>query len=261
MQEIVASTNASAFVGRELGTNRRWTRSVERLPMAGLIGTVLLGYLPILLRPLFKPVLFAPAMWLRWTMAEMIKPVIQDDIRDYDNSTDKKALPGPKEKGKVPMTAWLLNRYKSGKATMKRLVDDYITLSFESTASSAGTLFFIMGELAADPALADLLREEIMNCAPNGRLPLTHLTELRKMDSVMRESTRANPFSHRKLESSVKKRRPSYFSDSLTNACSRALPQTSYPPEALHRTRATSRHQYLRRCAPHQLFLHHVGGC
>ncbi|KAL8727211.1 MAG: hypothetical protein Q9166_006175 [cf. Caloplaca sp. 2 TL-2023] len=180
MQEIVASTNASAFVGRELGTNRKWIRSVERLPMAALIGTVLLGYLPI----------------LRWNMASMLTPILQDDIHNFEHSADKKQLHGSKEKGKLPMTSWLLNRYKPGQATMKRLIDDYITLSFESTASSAGTLFFIMGELAADPELADTLRRELMNCAPTGDLPLTHLTELRKMDSVMRESTRANPFSH-----------------------------------------------------------------
>lgn len=202
MQEIVASTNASAFVGRELGTNRKWTRSVERLPMAALIATVLLSYLPILLRPLFKPILFAPAIWLRWNMASMLTPIIQDDIREFENSIDKKTLLGPKEKGKVPLTGWLLNRYKSDHVTMRRLIDDYITLSFESTASSAGTLFFIMGELAADPALADVLRDEIMDCAPDGKLPLSHLTELRRMDSVMRESTRVNPFSHRTQTSS-----------------------------------------------------------
>ena len=197
MQEIVASTNASAFVGRELGTNRKWTRSVERLPMAALIATVLLSHMPVLLRPLFKPVLYAPAIWLRWNMVSMLTPILQDDIREYEQSTDKKQLLGPKEKGKAPLTAWLLNRYKPGKATMRRLTDDYITTSFESTASSAGTLFFIMGELAADPVLADALREEIIKYAPDGNLPSTHLSELRKMDSVMRESTRVNPFSHR----------------------------------------------------------------
>ena len=136
-------------------------------------------------------------------MASMLTPIIQNDIRGFEHSTDKKALLGLKERGKVPLTGWLLNRYRPGQATMNRLIDDYITLSFESTASSAGTLFFVMGELAADPALADLLREEIIECAPDGKLPLTHLTELRRMDSVMRESTRANPFSHRTSKSSL----------------------------------------------------------
>ena len=197
MQDIVASTNASAFVGRELGLNRRWTRSVERLPMAALIASVVLGYLPVLLRSLFKPILFAPAIWLRWNMTRMLTPILQEDLREFEQNTDKKLLLTPKENGKAPMTAWLLNRYKPGAATITMLADDYITASFESTTSSAGTLFFIMAELAADPALADTLREEIMKYAPDGKLPLTHLMEMRKMDSVMRESSRTNPFSHR----------------------------------------------------------------
>ena len=53
-----------------------------------------------------------------------------------------------------------------------------------------------MGELAADPALADTLREEIIKYARDGNVPPAHLSELRKMDSVMRELTRVNPFSH-----------------------------------------------------------------
>ena len=32
---------------------------------------------------------------------------------------------------------------QAGQATMKRLTDDYITMSFEAAVSSAGTLFFI----------------------------------------------------------------------------------------------------------------------
>lgn len=49
-----------------------------------------------------------------------------------------------------------------------------------------------------DPALADILREEIKTFATDGNLPLTDLNELKKMDSVMRESARVNPFSHSK---------------------------------------------------------------
>lgn len=200
LQEVVASTNASTFVGHELGTSKKWTRSVERLPMAALIATLLLGYLPNVLRPLLRPLLFAPAFWLRWSMASMLTPIIEDDIREFKENVNTKPVAGPKERGKVPLTSWLLNRYKSS-WTIERLIDDYITLSFESTAASAGTLFFIVRELATDSTLADTLRREIMGCASDGNLPLTHLTELRRMESLIRESTRANPVSHRKLNS------------------------------------------------------------
>ncbi|UKZ45852.1 hypothetical protein TrVGV298_000045 [Trichoderma virens] len=68
--------------------------------------------------------------------------------------------------------------------------------SIISTTSTAGTLFFLLTELADDPALVDALRDEIKTVAPGGLLPFTHLNELRKLDSVMRESARVNPFSH-----------------------------------------------------------------
>ena len=80
--------------------------------MATLMVPVLLSYLHIILRPLFKPILYALAIWLRWNMASMLKSMLQDHIREYEQSTDNKRLLGPREKGKAPMTAWLLNRYK-----------------------------------------------------------------------------------------------------------------------------------------------------
>lgn len=202
MQDLVASTNASAFVGRALGTDRHWVRAVDRLPMAVAIATVLTGYTPLLLRPLVKPLVFAPAMWIRWGMARMLGPIIDEDMRECEGAADKKDLLGPRDKGKVPLTAWLMARYKGG-ATLERLIQDYITVSFESTPSSAGTLFFVMGELAADPALADVLRRELGEEVEEGRLPRSHLNELRMMDSVMRESARVNGFSHRKCSELV----------------------------------------------------------
>lgn len=203
MQETVTSINASAFVGRDLGTDRRWIRAVDRMPLALAVPTIVLSYLPIILRPILKPFLFLPLKVVRWKIDRMLRPVLAKDIEDYETSTDKKDLLGPKKQGKVQLTGWLLSRYK-GKMNIADLVQDYITLSFESTPSSASTLFYLVCELAADPVLQDILREELQEQTDQGRLPQTHLNELRKMDSVMRESARVNPFSYRKYKVLVK---------------------------------------------------------
>ncbi|GJD05339.1 cytochrome P450 oxidoreductase GliF [Colletotrichum higginsianum] len=207
MQDMVASVNASAIVGRELGTDQKWIRAVDRMPMGVAIPTIILGYLPALLRPITKPFLFLPLKLIRWKIKRMLRPVLERDIREYECSADKKDLFGPKEQGKVQLTGWLLARYK-GKMDFDALVQDYITLSFESTPSTASTLFFLVCELAADPTLQDLLRQELQEQTEDGRLPQTHLNELRKMDSVMRESARVNPFSYlvlyRKLRAPTK---------------------------------------------------------
>lgn len=131
----------------------------------------------------------------------MLRPIVEADIKEYNESSNKKALLGPKEQGKVQLTGWLLSRYKDPKkATLDNIMNEYLAATFESTPSTSGTLFFIIAELAADPKLADMLREEIKSVAPDGRLPKTPLGELKMMDSVMRESTRMNAFSYRKFD-------------------------------------------------------------
>ncbi len=199
IEDIVVATNASAFVGRNLGTNKSWMTTVARLPLAVAIPTIIISFTPIMLRPFIKPLVFAPAIWMRHKLIRMLDPVLKRDMQEYDANEDKKSLAGPGEQGKVSLTRWLLRRYPATvKDVKQRLMDDYINASFESTPSSAGTLFYMVVELATDPALADILRKEIKEVAPDGKLPLTHLNELKKMDSVMRESARVNPFSYRK---------------------------------------------------------------
>ena len=201
IQKIVVSTNSSALVGRELGTDKTWISNVERLPMAVAIPTVVLSLVPVMLRPFLKPIVFAPAIYTSWVLSRLLTPVVKDDMKEYRLDEDKKkVLAAAQAKGKVALTSWLLHRYPDAdeKAMTDILLRDYINVSFESTTSTAGTLFYILTELAANPGLADLMREEIRSFAPDGMLPLTHLNELRIMDSVMRESARVNPFSHSK---------------------------------------------------------------
>ncbi|KAI9374539.1 cytochrome P450 [Aspergillus egyptiacus] len=81
-----------------------------------------------------------------------------------------------------------MTRYKPKEATLSQLLQDYVTVSFESTPSSTAALHLILMELATRPELVEILRQEIREVMVDGKLPKTHLTELRKMDSVMRES-------------------------------------------------------------------------
>ncbi|KAI6434545.1 heme binding [Pyricularia oryzae] len=195
IQRIVISVNSSSFVGRELGTNRNWLRLIYNMPLQLGIPTVILGWTPFLLQPFLKPFLFAPLKMTQRKIKSMLRPVLENDVQEYEASSDKKNLLSPKEQGKVQLTGWLLSRYK-GKLDFEVLLQDFITVLFESTPSTASTLFHVVCELAADPALQDMLRQELEEQTDHGSLPQTHLNELRKMDSVMRESARASPFSY-----------------------------------------------------------------
>ncbi|KAI6355340.1 heme binding [Pyricularia grisea] len=195
IQRIVISVNSSSFVGRELGTDQNWLRAIYNLPLQLGVPTIILGYTPFFLRPFAKPFLFAPLNMTQRKIKRMMKPVLEDDVREYETSADKKNLLSPKEQGKVQLTGWLLSRYK-GKLDFQVLLQDFITVLFESTPSTASTLFHVVCELAADPSLQDMLRQELEEQTDHGNLPQTHLNELRKMDSVMRESARVSPFSY-----------------------------------------------------------------
>ncbi|KAI6364244.1 heme binding [Pyricularia oryzae] len=195
IQRIVISVNSSSFVGRKLGTNRNWLRLIYNMPLQLGIPTVILGWTPFLLQPFLKPFLFAPLKMTQRKIKSMLRPVLENDVQEYEASSDKKNLLSPKEQGKVQLTGWLLSRYK-GKLDFEVLLQDFITVLFESTPSTASTLFHVVCELAADPALQDMLRQELEEQTDHGSLPQTHLNELRKMDSVMRESARASPFSY-----------------------------------------------------------------
>ncbi|KAL9122670.1 MAG: hypothetical protein Q9187_000775 [Circinaria calcarea] len=195
LMRMVSTTNACSFVGRELGKNEKWLKLVERFPMAVMAGVFAISVIPRMLQPLAAPLIFLPAVITRRRMKSVLAPVVKKDMEQYMNSDDKRGLLQLTEDGKVPFTAALMSRYKPGEATLNQLTDDYIIVTFESTPSTAATFYNIMNDLASNPGLIEVLRQELREVVVDGKLPKTHLAELRKMDSVMRESSRTNPFS------------------------------------------------------------------
>ncbi|RMZ71754.1 cytochrome P450 oxidoreductase [Pyrenophora seminiperda CCB06] len=192
---IIAQMNACSFIGREAGRSKHWVNLVSKYPFQVMIGTFMIAPVPRILQNLLAPLIFAPAIITKWRMKWAITPIIKKDMHEFLNTADKKDLLRLTEDGKVPFTASLMTRYKANEATLSQLLHDYITVAFESTPSSAAALYLLLRELAAHPELLDILRDELREVMVDGKLPKSHLAELRKMDSVMRESARANPFS------------------------------------------------------------------
>jgi cytochrome P450 len=197
--KIVAEVNACSFVGRELGTNEGWVNAVMMSPLVIHVAVTLMNACPPLLRPLLSPLAFLPTKKNQWDMKRLLKPMIKEDIKTFEATQDKKELLRPKFEGKIPFTAMLLSRYKGGQASIQQLVEDYILVSFDSTPSTASALYHIICELAVRPQAADILRNELADVMVDGKLPLTHLQELRRMDSFLRESFRMHPVSLCKL--------------------------------------------------------------
>ncbi|KAK8103679.1 uncharacterized protein PG998_010712 [Apiospora kogelbergensis] len=193
--EVVAQINACSFVGRELGCNRKWVRAVMMSPLVIHVAVTLLNACPRLLRPLMKPILFLPTLKNQWDMKRLLVPTIQKDLKGFQEAPNKRELIQPNPEGDIPFTAFLLSRYKAAEATIKQLVTDYVLVSFDSTPSTASAFYHILCELAQRPEAILILRQELDEMMVDGKLPATHLQELKRMDSFLRESFRLHPVS------------------------------------------------------------------
>ncbi|KAF9886946.1 hypothetical protein FE257_010687 [Aspergillus nanangensis] len=195
MFEIVAKINACAFVGRDLGTNNKWVKAVMHSPLVIHVGNLVMNACPALLRPLLAPLIFLPTKMNQWDMRKLLTPMLRADIAAFEDTKDRSEMLRPKEAGKIPITGMLLSRYKQGQATLRQLIVDYILISFDSTPSTGSALYHVICELAAHPEAAEVMRKELEEVMVDGSLPQTHLQELQRMDSFLRESFRLHPVS------------------------------------------------------------------
>ncbi|KAH8590071.1 cytochrome P450 [Bisporella sp. PMI_857] len=195
MLKISGSINASSFVGREIGTSE-WPELVQSLLTSVYFAIKILNWIPSLIKPIIRPVLFLPTFKVQRDLRHMLISAIRRDMEEYDRAANRKDVLKPTEDGKLPFTQWLTSRYQPSQATQYQLTTDLLLVNIESTLKSAIALYSIVLELARRPQLQDELRREVEEVSMlDGQLPSTHLKELRKMDSMMRETSRVNPFS------------------------------------------------------------------
>jgi hypothetical protein len=192
MMKVVALTNGASFVGRE-AAGGKWHELVAQLPMTVYFAIMFLTWTPRLVRPFLEPLFLLPHYKVQRDMRRILEPIIKQDIDEWSQSKDKKEQLKVKEGQRLPYHKWLISRYGPGEATPRQLATDQIVTAFESTVSSALTLYYILFQLAMRPELQEELRQEISENTTDGKLPPTSLNELRKMDSVMCESFRVSP--------------------------------------------------------------------
>ncbi|TDZ28124.1 Cytochrome P450 monooxygenase ccsD [Colletotrichum spinosum] len=213
--EIIAKINACTFVGRDLGRNQRWVKSVIYSPLFVYMAVTLLNATPAVLRPILRPLYFLPTLRNYWGMHKLLKPKLDREIAAFRAAgQDKRKLLVPKTDEDLPFTHFLLSRYTEAAATIKQLVTDYIQVSYTSTPTTASALYHALWELAQHPEAAEVMRRELDEVMVDGQLPRTHLQELKRMDSFLRESFRLHPITRFTLQRYVKE--PFQLSDGAT---------------------------------------------
>ncbi|KAI0975796.1 cytochrome P450 [Xylaria arbuscula] len=198
LMEIVARTNALSLVGPEMGNDDRWLNAVQRFPIAVMLAVFACHSVPRLVRPVISLLAFLPAWFLYWYMKTLLGPLVQQDLQQDEAGQRQEKCNKPEDWARLPIAKWLAARYRSGEKVLSQVTHDLVVTAFESTPSTAGTLYFIVGELVTRPELMHELREEILQAMEknDGNLPPTYATTLPKLDSVMRESSRVNMFSY-----------------------------------------------------------------
>ncbi|RYP42178.1 hypothetical protein DL768_010386 [Monosporascus sp. mg162] len=209
LQKLTVTANATGLVGHDLGTDPRWLRAVQWYTVALAIGAYVSHSVPRPLRPVAALFAFLPAWAVYWYMAMLLRPKLARDIREHQAAAEKGQLQDllqPSPDKSFPITAWMISRTHPKQPTLSELTSRFIVASFEATASSAVTICSVITELATRPWLVEELREEISEVLKkDGQLPKTNLSELEKLDSVMKESARMNPFMYLALIRRVQK--------------------------------------------------------
>ena len=125
-------------------------------------------------------------------MGFLVRPTVEKAIWEFQNNETAK------DQKKATFVHLLIQRYNPSELNVDQVVRDVITASFESTPTTAASLYWMLTELLIRPELVEELREEVASVLDKeGKLPQNQLTELLKLDSFMRESARVNTFHYR----------------------------------------------------------------
>jgi len=190
---IVALMNGRVLVGLPLSRDEAWIEATTQYTArAYKFADTLKSYPwgtqwfvgPYLYRKRVKP--------HQDTVARMLRPLINDRLSRVTKSEDE-------DDSKVEageMIGWTMSYYKPGEATYHRIALDQLMTSFSSIHTSTVTLLQAIYDLAARPEYADPLREEIEQHSVNGKLDKYGVSQLRKLDSFLKESQRLNPQTH-----------------------------------------------------------------
>ncbi|RYP38692.1 hypothetical protein DL768_010763 [Monosporascus sp. mg162] len=199
VQQIVVTANSTGLVGPRLGSDKRWLNAVQRFPMALMVAVYISHTVPRLLRPMVSMLVYLPARALYWYMKTLVHFDARKDLQEYEDAIrdeKKESMIQKSFEKKFPMTAWLMSRYRPEERNLEQIKHDFVLAMFHATPSTSATLYCILSELVVRRTLIDELREELLQVMVDGRLPQTQLGELKKLDSFMRESARANLFQY-----------------------------------------------------------------
>lgn len=194
MQQIISGVTNRVFVGLPLCRNQEvldlGVAFAQDIPLSSAV----LRLFPSFLRPVVAPLITLPNRWHTNKFIALLGPEIDRRIAKYDSKSSDDQEPND-------CLQWAIAQAKrTGKPkhwTKAALAQRILLLNFAAIHTSSFAIAHALLDLAASPPeTIETLRQEIHDVMAqhNGVWSKIALAQLKKLDSVMRESQRKNSF-------------------------------------------------------------------
>ncbi len=208
--DLLSRVVCRVLVGLPLCRNEEYVRSARTFGK----NVILISYLENLLVPFLRPVLMPLAMIydrLHYrTIAKFISPTISERIGAFQNG---QAYRGPNKTEPNDYVQWALHYAFASKDPLERtpelLMKRLAALGFATTHSTAVVMTNVLFDLFSSPSstyLQQVIRgevHEVISRNPGKEWNKASLSQMTRIDGMIKESTRLNGFSARAISKQV----------------------------------------------------------
>ncbi|KAG9258879.1 cytochrome P450 [Emericellopsis atlantica] len=186
---IVAMASGRIFIGPELCRDERYLDASINYTIDLMTAVHLISFTPSWLRPLVAPIL-PPVRKLHRRIKEadaFLRPVV---------AARREAAKSPDYQEPDDMLQWLMNsQAKFGAKNDKELAKNQLGISFAAIHTTTLTTLNAFYNLAADPSLVPMLREDVQQALAetDGVFTNIALQNMKKLDSFLKETLRVYP--------------------------------------------------------------------
>ena len=194
LHQVVGRASARVFVGPDLCRNQHWLNTAEGYTNNVFITIVALRLLPFWAKPIVHVCL--PSSWKIyyhwWQAKKQLLPLIAKRQKEKDLNI------GKKEEGLSNFLQMLMDEAGNGPdSNPVTIAKRVLSLTLASNHTTTMALVETLYDLCTYPESIEEIREEVRQAvAEDGGWRKTTLTQMRKLDSFMKESQRVNPPSY-----------------------------------------------------------------
>ncbi|KAH8828949.1 cytochrome P450 [Flagelloscypha sp. PMI_526] len=183
LMRMVSRISNRMIVGLPFCHNQEFLDINVKYTLRVITSATLLRFFPEILRPFAAKIVCSTHGSYR-RLRKIIEPMLQERL-DHDEQFGKSYAGRPKD-----LVSWLLEVAQGSQRSIRDLCIRILTVNFAALHTTTMTVTHVLFDLATNPQYIDPLREEIETITNEHGWSKTSLQKMRKLDSLMKESTR-----------------------------------------------------------------------